>query len=163
MTSHLIQPFTFQEVLFATKSLGKDVCPGKDRIGIGFYLHYWDFLGPILTRATKLIFSTGTMPAEWKEGIIYIIPKSNVQCDEVSKWRPITLLNDIYKIVVQKQLPLDYDLCCHLLFMICSLVLYKTEAFLIISFCSGKWLHQLNKINNKLQFYYWTLKKPMTK
>ena len=101
MASHLIQPFTSQEVLFATKSLGKDVCPGKDGIGVVFYLHYWDFLGPILTRATNLIFSTGTMPTEWKEGIIYMIPKANMQYDEVSKWRPITLLNDIYKIVAK--------------------------------------------------------------
>ena len=47
MTSHLLQPFTFQEVYFATKSLGKVGCLGKDGIGVGFYLYYWDFLGPI--------------------------------------------------------------------------------------------------------------------
>ena len=40
MASHLLQRFTPQEVLSATKSLGKDVCPGKDGIGVGFYLHY---------------------------------------------------------------------------------------------------------------------------
>ena len=101
MASYLLQPFTFQEVFFATKSLRKDVCPGKDGIGVGFYLHHRDFLGPVLTRATNLIFSAGTMLAEWTEGIIYMIPKSHAQCDEVSKWRPITLLNDVYKIVAK--------------------------------------------------------------
>ena len=101
MASHLLQRFTPQEVLSATKSLGKDVCPGKDGIGVGFYLHYWDFLGPLLTRAVNLIFSSGSMPAEWTEGVIYMIPKSDTQCDEVSKWRPITLLNDVYKIVAK--------------------------------------------------------------
>ena len=28
-----------------------------------------------------------------------MLPKSDAQCDEVSKWGPITLLNDVYKIV----------------------------------------------------------------
>ena len=41
------------------------------------------------------------MPDEWTEGIIYMIPKSDAQCNEISKWRPITLLNDIYKIVAK--------------------------------------------------------------
>ena len=101
MASQLLQPFTSQEVFAAAKSLGKDVCPGKDGIGIGFYLHYWDFIGSLITRAVNLIFSTGNMPEEWTEGIIYMIPKSDAQCDEVSKWRPITLLNVVYKIVAK--------------------------------------------------------------
>ena len=40
MASHLLQRFTPQEVFSTTKSLGKDVCPGKDGMGVGFYLHY---------------------------------------------------------------------------------------------------------------------------
>mgnify|MGYP002775251677 CR=1 FL=1 len=62
-------------------------------------MHYWDFLGPLLTRAVNLIFPSGIMPADWTEGIIYMIPKSDAQCDGVSKWRPITLLNVVCKIV----------------------------------------------------------------
>ena len=41
------------------------------------------------------------MPDEWTEGLIYMIPKTDARCDEISKWRPITLLNDIYKIVAK--------------------------------------------------------------
>ena len=74
---------------------------GEDGIGIGFYLDYWDFLGPLLTRVVNLIFAGGNMLAEWTKGIIYMIPKSDDQCDEVSKWRPITLLNVMYKIVAK--------------------------------------------------------------
>ena len=55
----------------------------------------------LITRAINLIFSTGNMLEEWTEGIIYMIPKSDAQCDEVSKWRPITLLNVVYKIVAK--------------------------------------------------------------
>ena len=32
MASHLLQPFTSQEVFSTAKSLGKDVCPRKDGI-----------------------------------------------------------------------------------------------------------------------------------
>ena len=101
MASQLLQPFTDTEVWTTAKSLGKYVCPRKDAIGMVFYLHYWDLLGLTLTRAINLIFSTGNMHDEWTEGIIYMIPKSDSQRDEISKWCPITLLNDIYKIVAK--------------------------------------------------------------
>ena len=94
MASQLLQPFTSQEVFAAAKSLSKVLCLGKDGIEIGFYLHYWDFLGQtLLTRVVNLIFSMGNMLAEWTDGIIYMTPKSDAQCDEVSKLRPITFLN----------------------------------------------------------------------
>ena len=83
MAAQLLQPFTDTEVWTSAKYLGNNVCPGKDAIGVVFYLHYWDLLGPILTRAVNLIFSTGNMPDEWTEGIIYMIPKSNAQCNEI--------------------------------------------------------------------------------
>ena len=85
MAAQLLQPFTNTEVWTTAKSLGKNVCPRKDAIGGVFYLHHWDLLGPILTRAVNLIFSTGNMPDEWTEGIIYMIPKSDAQCNEISK------------------------------------------------------------------------------
>ena len=162
MTSNLLQPFIFQEVLPTTKSLGKDVCPGKDGIGVSFYLHYCDFLGPILTRGTNLIFSTGTMPTEWTKGIIYMIPESDAQCDEVSKWRPITLLNDVYKIM-------EKTIAIRLRSLLPSIIHDMQSGFIqdrsifVISFCSGKWLHYLNKIKNSWQYCNWTLKKPITK
>ena len=64
MASQLLQPFTSQEVFAVTKSSSKEVCPRKDGIRIGFYLHYWDFLGPLLTTVVNLIFSSGNIHAE---------------------------------------------------------------------------------------------------
>ena len=40
MAAQLLQPFTDTEVWTKAKSLGKNVCPGKDAIGVVFYLHY---------------------------------------------------------------------------------------------------------------------------
>ena len=38
------------------------------------------------------------MPAEWNEGMIYLIPKLEGVVDDIKKWRPITLLNTVYKV-----------------------------------------------------------------
>ena len=46
MASHLLQPFTSHEIFSTAKSLGKDVCLE----GVGFNLHYWEFLGSLLER-----------------------------------------------------------------------------------------------------------------
>ena len=43
----------------------------------------------------------GNMPQEWNEGLIYMIPKTNGQLEELRNWRPITLLNVIYKILAK--------------------------------------------------------------
>ena len=41
------------------------------------------------------------MPQEWNEGLIYMIPKPNGQLEELCNWRPITLLNVIYKLLAK--------------------------------------------------------------
>ena len=62
------------------------VCLEKDAIGVVFYLHYWNLLGRTLTKAVNLIFSTWHMLDEWMEGIsLNMIPKTDAQCDEISK------------------------------------------------------------------------------
>ena len=66
-----------------------------------YYRIYWDFLGPLLTRAVNLIFSSGNMLAKWTEGIKYMTPESDALCDEVLKWRPRRLLNVVNKIVAK--------------------------------------------------------------
>ena len=38
------------------------------------------------------------MPEEWKEGLICLIPKGDGASEDIRAWRPITLLNTVYKI-----------------------------------------------------------------
>ena len=47
------------------------------------------------------IFDTGYMSVPLAAGIIYMIPKKERQSANVTKWRPITLLNIVYKIYVK--------------------------------------------------------------
>ena len=87
----------------------------------------------------NLIFSSSSMLAQWTEGIIYMIPKSDAQCDEVAKWRPITLLNDVYKIV-EKTIALTLRSVLPSIIHDTQSGFCKIETFLITSFCFGKWL-----------------------
>ena len=41
------------------------------------------------------------MPEEWSEGLIYLIPKGEGPLEEIQKWRPITILNTVYKILAK--------------------------------------------------------------
>ena len=97
----LLQPLSTQEVFKAVKALAKDVCPGVDGLGVQWYIQYWDLIGDGLTKAYQQILDSGNMPQEWKEGLIYMIPKTSGQLEELSQWRPITLLNVIYKILAK--------------------------------------------------------------
>ena len=97
----LLQPLSSQEILKAVKTLAKDVCPGLDGMGVQWYIQYWDLIGGGLTKAYQQILDLGNMPLEWNEGLIYMIPKTNGQVDELNHWRPITLLNVIYKILAK--------------------------------------------------------------
>ena len=41
------------------------------------------------------------MPEEWKEGLICLIPKGDGASEDIRAWRPIPLLNTVYKIYVK--------------------------------------------------------------
>ena len=58
------------------------------------------------------------------------------QCNEISKWRPITLRTDIYKIVA-KTIAIECDRCSLRLYMIHNQDSFKTEESLTISLFWG--------------------------
>ena len=97
----LLKPLSPQETLKAAKTLATDVCPGLDWLGVQWYIKHWDLIGEGLTKAYQQILDSGNMPQDWNEGLMYIIPKSSGQLEELQNWRPITLLNVIYKILAK--------------------------------------------------------------
>ena len=82
----LLQPLNSQELFKAAKALAKDVCPGLDGLGVQWYIQYWDLIGDGLTKAYPKILDSGNMPQEWKEGLIYMIPKSSGRLEEHQHW-----------------------------------------------------------------------------
>ena len=101
MQTILLAPLQPSEVLGASKALGKDVCPGSDGMGVSWYIEYRDMIGNALTSAYQQILDQGFMPQEWTEGLIYLIPKGDGPLHDIRKWRPITLLNVVYKILAK--------------------------------------------------------------
>ena len=97
MSHQFLRPFSI-EILQALKGIGTDVCPGLDGMGQDFFLTYWDLIVDDVLATFQEIFNTCIMPQIWKEGLICLIPKGDVVTDEVKGWRPLTLLNTIYKI-----------------------------------------------------------------
>ncbi len=94
----LIQSFTSDELLEALKSLPRHSCPGEDGLTPTFFIQYWDLLNLLICQGFQNIFSSGKMPEQISEGLIYLVPKGDSKQTDIRKWRPITVLNTIYKI-----------------------------------------------------------------
>ena len=109
----LLKPFDIMEIHNALRALSLMSCPGEDGITAHFFLKYWEYIGEDLTKAFG-IFDSGYMPRSMAVGLIYLIPKVEGISDDIRKWRPITLLNTIYKIFAKtlslREQPFLHDL-----------------------------------------------------
>ena len=102
MKMTLLAPLQPSEVLLATQALGKDVCPSVDGMGVSWYIECWDMIGNVLTSTYQQILDHDYMPQQWTEGLIYLIPKGDDPLHGIRKWRPMTLLNVVYKILAKR-------------------------------------------------------------
>ena len=98
MAESLVKEISSAEVRAAFVVVGKNVCPVNDGLSPEFFLEYWDDIADAFTSALQEVFHLGRMPIEWNEGMIYLIPKVEGVVDDIKKWRPITILNTIYKV-----------------------------------------------------------------
>ena len=72
--------------------------PGINGISNKFIKKYWEFFRQPLFNCTKHIFETGTLTDSFKTAKIKLIPKKG-DCGKIKNWRPISLLDNFYKIV----------------------------------------------------------------
>ena len=98
MNKELVGMISDMELQNVIQSMSKSCCPGEDGFSVVFFQIYWDVVGVRLQAVCNEILVTGMMPQEMSVGLIYMIPKGRNQSVEMEKWRPITLLNTIYKI-----------------------------------------------------------------
>jgi hypothetical protein len=59
---------------------------------------FWRQLGFVVVRSLNERFQKGEMSVSQKEGIIICLPKADKPREYLTNWRPITLLNVVYKI-----------------------------------------------------------------
>ena len=76
-----------------------DSCPGIDGLTPHFFTSLWDTIKEDLLHAYEEIITSGNMLEEFGQGMIHLILKSGANANNISKWRPITILNTVYKLL----------------------------------------------------------------
>ena len=92
-------PFTENEIATAVKDLNKNKSPGPDGLTNEFYQSFQGQLVPILKKVVDQAVERGKLPKEMKLSYITLLPKDLDNRTEVSKYRPVSLLNADYKII----------------------------------------------------------------
>lgn len=76
----------------------KNKSPGSDRFGAEFYKAFALQLSPHLSAAFNDVLLTGKVPPSWNETTVVVISKSGRDLADPKSYRPISLLNQDYKL-----------------------------------------------------------------
>ena len=89
---------TLDEASTALKAMQNGKSPGTDGFSAEFFKFFWKQLGHFVVRSLNDAYEDGELSAAQKEGLITCIPKADKAKEFVKNWRPISLLNVVYKI-----------------------------------------------------------------
>lgn len=89
---------TFEETTETLRNMVNNKSPGSDGFLAEFFKVFWQKLGHFVLRSINCGFRKGELSITQKEGIITCIPKEKKPREMLRNWRPITLLNVVYKI-----------------------------------------------------------------
>ena len=87
------------EVLEVLKNMKNNKSPGSDGYTTEFFKFFWSDIKYFVVRAINCIFRKGELPITQRLGIISCLPKGDKPRQFLKNWRPITLLNVLYKII----------------------------------------------------------------
>ena len=94
----LDSPITETEILDSLKKLKNKKSPGTTGFQADFYKFFWKDLKYFILRSFYCSLSKGELSQSQKLGIVSILPKGEKPREYLKNWRPITLLNTLYKI-----------------------------------------------------------------
>ena len=97
--NHLEGLITYSEAALALKKMKNFKSPGPDGFTVEFFKIFFSDIGPFLVRSANEGFSEGQLSISQRQGSITCIPKEGKSKRFVKNWRPISLLNNAYKIV----------------------------------------------------------------
>ena len=89
---------TLAEASLALKNMKNYKSPGSDGFTAEFFKFFWLQLGSFVVRSLNDGFRKSELSTTQKEGVIICIPKGDKSKDLIKNWRPISLLNVVYKI-----------------------------------------------------------------
>ena len=89
---------TLDEAGRVLKNMSNNKSPGSDGFTAEFFKFFWLQLGTFVVRSLNEGFEKKEMSTTQKEGVIICIPKGDRPKEFIKNWRPISLLNVVYKI-----------------------------------------------------------------
>ena len=88
---------TYIELTKALKNMKNEKSPGLDGFTVEFFKFFWIDIGVFVLRSINYGYRTGSLSVTQKQGIITYLPKPNKCRYNLKNWRPISLLNVVYK------------------------------------------------------------------
>jgi len=90
---------TLEELTETLKKTSNNSTPGYSGFSYAFYKLFWSDLKFFILNSANYSFISGQLPVSQRMGIISLLPKGNKPKNLLTNWRPITLLNCIYKLI----------------------------------------------------------------
>ena len=88
----------YSELGFALKNMKNNKSPGLDGFTVEFFKFFWTDIGHFILQSLNYGYRNGSLSITQKQGVITCIPKQNKSQINLKNWRPISLLNVIYKL-----------------------------------------------------------------
>ena len=92
---------TLKECTKLLKPFMNNKTPGSDGFTTEFYRFFWNAVGPIMVDSFNYAFENGEVSTSQKRSTISLILKKEKDKKYFKNWRPISLLNNDYKIVTK--------------------------------------------------------------
>ena len=89
---------SYNEATLVLKNMSNNKSPGSDGFTAEFFKVFWKQTGNFVIRSLNLGYKSGELSITQKQGIITCIPKDGKSKFYMKNWRPISLLNVVYKI-----------------------------------------------------------------
>ena len=81
------------------KKVKNNVSPGSSGFTNEFYKFFWLDLKTFITNSINFSYECGMLSVTQRLGILTLIPKGDKNKHYLKNWRPLTLLNSLYKLV----------------------------------------------------------------
>ena len=88
----------YSELGIALRNMKNNKSPGLDGFTVEFFKFFWIDIGYYILKSLNYGYRTGSLSVTQKQGVITCIPKPNKSRISLKNWRPISLLNVIYKL-----------------------------------------------------------------
>ena len=97
----LTSEITEDEIWKIIKTSPLNKSPGIDGFTTEFYIEFWPWIKDYMIQSFRTSLDKGFLSTTQRRGVISMIPKPGKDLDKLKNWRPITLLNQDYKIIAK--------------------------------------------------------------